>query len=712
MRGLDRAALMLEAVAAALPRLGVDRARAAARQRRSICIRRPAPTAATASRSHPGVYAVCESIPAGYTQSFPTGGADCSAHGGEMSRGLCDHAPARARSRPATTSGTSATREVGHEVRRPERRRRPRRGRARRRRRPDPPVRHRRARQRRPSAPDDRRRRRLQLHGRTGLYTVCETIPAGYVQSMPNSGPDCSGHDDAGGRGYAITLSSGEEDSGNDFGNFQPRQVGHEVRRPERRRRPRRGRTGLAGVEIHLFGIDGSGNAVHEHRTTGANGGYSFARPGATPSARRSRRLRRSRSRPRAPTAPHTEAASATRSPSAPARPTPATTSGTSVTRPSRARSSTTWTATATATSPSPARRRPDPPVRHRRPGTPSICTRRPAPTAATASRRTGRLHGLRDHPTGYTQSFPSTAGADCPRTARRARLRDYAHLGRGRDRQRLRQLPGRAQVGHEVRRPERRRLRRRGRTGHGRRRDPPVRNRRPRQRRPSARDDRRQRRLHVHGRPGIYTVCETIPTGFTQSFPSARRMPPAQPTAASATRSPSPPARTDRQRLRQLRPPPRGRSSRTPTPTARRTRASPGSAGWKIHLFGTDGLGNPVHEHAATAADGTYSFIVHPGSYTLCETVSASRAGLSPIPRQVPTARGTPTTTPSLPAMTVTPSTRRPARRSATGTSGTLRSRGFRSTSRRWRICPAEATRHARPRSAAWMRPGKASGR
>jgi SdrD B-like domain len=47
------------------------------------------------------------------------------------------------------------------------------------------------------------------------------------------------------------------------------------------------------------------------------------------------------------------------------------------------------------------------------------------------------------------------------------------------------------------------------------------------------------------------------------------------------------------------------------------------GLGGWEIHLFGTDGQGNTVHAHATTAADGSYSFTVVPGSYTLCETTS-----------------------------------------------------------------------------------------
>ena len=51
------------------------------------------------------------------------------------------------------------------------------------------------------------------------------------------------------------------------------------------------------------------------------------------------------------------------------------------------------------------------------------------------------------------------------------------------------------------------------------------------------------------------------------------------------------------------------------------RNTGEPGLAGVEIHLFGTDGLGRAVHEHAITDANGNYSISVPPGNYTACET-------------------------------------------------------------------------------------------
>src|SRR6266508_1491680 len=111
-----------------------------------------------------------------------------------------------------------------------------------------------------------------------GSYTVCETVPAGFTQSFPSSGADCSGHAEAGGFGYAITLTSGEADSGNDFGNFRnATKSGTKFEDLDADGVRDAGEPGIAGVEIHLFGPDGMGNAVHEHATTDVNGDYSFS---------------------------------------------------------------------------------------------------------------------------------------------------------------------------------------------------------------------------------------------------------------------------------------------------------------------------------------------------------------------------------------------------------------------------------------------------
>jgi len=55
-----------------------------------------------------------------------------------------------------------------------------------------------------------------------GSYTVCESIPAGYEQTFPVAGTgivSCAGHSGAGGLGYSITLTSGQVDDDNHFGN-------------------------------------------------------------------------------------------------------------------------------------------------------------------------------------------------------------------------------------------------------------------------------------------------------------------------------------------------------------------------------------------------------------------------------------------------------------------------------------------------------------
>ncbi|MDX1449199.1 MAG: SdrD B-like domain-containing protein, partial [Acidimicrobiia bacterium] len=111
-----------------------------------------------------------------------------------------------------------------------------------------------------------------------GTYIVCEEQQAGWTQSYPSEGADCSGHAD--GVGYEITLTSRGTDTGNDFGNFQDATKegvkfddldGDGVRDE--------GEPTLADWEIHLFGTDGQGNDVHEHALTDADGAYSITVP-------------------------------------------------------------------------------------------------------------------------------------------------------------------------------------------------------------------------------------------------------------------------------------------------------------------------------------------------------------------------------------------------------------------------------------------------
>ena len=64
-----------------------------------------------------------------------------------------------------------------------------------------------------------------------GSYTVCEEQQAGWTQSYPTAGADCSTHthggtSSPGAKGYAITLTSGQDDKDNDFGNHKKKKEG------------------------------------------------------------------------------------------------------------------------------------------------------------------------------------------------------------------------------------------------------------------------------------------------------------------------------------------------------------------------------------------------------------------------------------------------------------------------------------------------------
>jgi hypothetical protein len=223
----------------------------------------------------PGSYTVCETIPSGYTQSFPATGADCSGHGGgvgysiTLASGDSDTGNDFGNFQNATKSGTKFVDTNGN------------------------------------GAKDtgepglsgvtihlfgtDGRGNAVHVHATTngsgaytfsvapGSYTVCETVPSGYTQSFPTSGADCSAH--GGGLGYAITLTSGQADTDNDFGNFQNATVsGMKFKDADADGVKDVGEIGLGTWIIHLFGTDGRGNAVHLHATTtDVTGAYSFS---------------------------------------------------------------------------------------------------------------------------------------------------------------------------------------------------------------------------------------------------------------------------------------------------------------------------------------------------------------------------------------------------------------------------------------------------
>jgi hypothetical protein len=65
-----------------------------------------------------------------------------------------------------------------------------------------------------------------------GSYTLCETIPTGYTQTWPTSGPSCSTHTghatppgDASGFGISVTLGSNGNSLNNNFGNVSLHKV-------------------------------------------------------------------------------------------------------------------------------------------------------------------------------------------------------------------------------------------------------------------------------------------------------------------------------------------------------------------------------------------------------------------------------------------------------------------------------------------------------
>ena len=118
-----------------------------------------------------------------------------------------------------------------------------------------------------------------------GSYTACETVPTGYTQSYPKATTTgsvacTSPHS---GRGWSVSLASGGTDSGNDFGNFRNgTKSGTKFDDLNANGIRDAGEPGLPGVEIHLVGTDGLGNAVHLHATTIADGSYTISAPPGT----------------------------------------------------------------------------------------------------------------------------------------------------------------------------------------------------------------------------------------------------------------------------------------------------------------------------------------------------------------------------------------------------------------------------------------------
>ena len=101
-----------------------------------------------------------------------------------------------------------------------------------------------------------------------GTYTVSEALPSGWTQSYP-AAPGT----------YTVTLASGEEDSGNDFGNFQNATKSGMKFHDLNGNGVNDGEPGLAGWTITLTGANGMGSGVNLSTVTDSNGAYSFSVP-------------------------------------------------------------------------------------------------------------------------------------------------------------------------------------------------------------------------------------------------------------------------------------------------------------------------------------------------------------------------------------------------------------------------------------------------
>jgi hypothetical protein len=116
-----------------------------------------------------------------------------------------------------------------------------------------------------------------------GTYTVCEGSQTGWTQSYPATGASCAGIPSAIGVGYEVTLTSGQAEYHNDFGNWRPGEVnGVKFSDLNANRARDLGEPALSGFVFHLIGTTGFGTPVHLQQTTNASGAYSFSVPPGT----------------------------------------------------------------------------------------------------------------------------------------------------------------------------------------------------------------------------------------------------------------------------------------------------------------------------------------------------------------------------------------------------------------------------------------------
>jgi hypothetical protein len=116
-----------------------------------------------------------------------------------------------------------------------------------------------------------------------GTYTVCETLQAGWTQTFPNASTPNPPHETIatncappGGTefGYHFTTSSGQDLSGNDFGNFKLiTKSGSKFNDLNGNGVKDGGDPGLSGWTINLYD---STNTLIQSKVTGGGGAYSF----------------------------------------------------------------------------------------------------------------------------------------------------------------------------------------------------------------------------------------------------------------------------------------------------------------------------------------------------------------------------------------------------------------------------------------------------
>jgi hypothetical protein len=104
-----------------------------------------------------------------------------------------------------------------------------------------------------------------------GSYRVCEDTQAGWTQSYPTSGFTCPNN---GTTGYSITLQSGDNDTGNNFGNYEkPTKSGYKYEDLDGDGVWDGGEPGLSGWTIRAYDVGGT--EVYSE-TTNVNGYYVF----------------------------------------------------------------------------------------------------------------------------------------------------------------------------------------------------------------------------------------------------------------------------------------------------------------------------------------------------------------------------------------------------------------------------------------------------